>query len=193
MTSTTEPAQEPQGRDRPEPTAVGAATAAGPSKRVRPGPQARHLGLVLRRVVVAAIFVAIGLGAVSEIVLPMTFAAVLAICFKPLMPILERHGVKPSLAAGLIVLGLLALMTGILVATVRGVADQADQIGNVTDQAIDKAAQQSTWRVSIRPHWRTPGRLPRARPPRSAPASSPKSSPESGRSSGWSAASSSAC
>ena len=93
-------------------------------------------------VVVAAIFVAIGLGAVSEIVLPMTFAAVLAICFKPLMPILERHRIKPSLAAGLIVLGLLALMTGILVATVRGVADQADQIGTVTDQAIDKAAQQ---------------------------------------------------
>ena len=33
-------------------------------------------------------------------------------------------------------------MTGVVVATVRGVADQADQIGNVTDQAIDKAAEQ---------------------------------------------------
>ena len=78
----------------------------------------------------------------SEIVLPLTFAAVLAIVFKPLVPILERHRSKPTLAAGLIVLGLLALMTGVVVATVRGVTEQADQIGNVTDQAIDKAAEQ---------------------------------------------------
>ena len=42
--------------------------------------------------------------------LPMTFAAVLAIVFKPLVGTLERHKLKPTLAAGLIVLGLLALM-----------------------------------------------------------------------------------
>ena len=93
-------------------------------------------------VVLAAVIVSIALGAVTEIVLPLTFAAVLAIVFKPLVPVLERHGMKPSLAAGLIVLGLLALMVGVLVATVRGVTEQADQIGNVTDQAIDKAAEQ---------------------------------------------------
>ena len=66
------------------------------------------------------IIVSIALGAVSEIVLPMTFAAVLAIVFKPLVGLLQRHGLKPSLAAGLVVLGLLALMAGVVVATVRG-------------------------------------------------------------------------
>ena len=67
------------------------------------------------------------LAAVNEIVLPLVFAAVLAVIFKPAVGVLERHRVKPTLAAGLIVLGLLALMTGVVVATVRGVTDQADQ------------------------------------------------------------------
>src|SRR4051794_27981595 len=78
--------------------------------------------------VIAGIIVFFALSAVSEIALPMTFAAVLAIIFKPLVGTLERRGVKPSLAAGLIVLGLLALMAGVAVATVRGVTEQGDEI-----------------------------------------------------------------
>jgi hypothetical protein len=58
----------------------------------------------------------------------LTFAAVLAVVFKPLFGILQRHRVKPSVAAGLVVLGLLAVMTSVFVATVRGVTDQADEI-----------------------------------------------------------------
>ena len=91
---------------------------------------------------IAAVIVVIVLGAVSEIVLPMLFAAVLAIIFKPLVGVLERHKIKPSLAAGLIVLGLLLLMLAVLVATARGVIDQADQIGSVTDEALANAAEQ---------------------------------------------------
>ena len=68
--------------------------------------------------VVAAIIVVTALGAISEIVLPLTFAAVLAVIFKPMVGTLRRHGFKPTLAAGLIVLGLLALMTAVVVATV---------------------------------------------------------------------------
>jgi predicted PurR-regulated permease PerM len=83
------------------------------------------------------------LGAVSEIALPMTFAAVLAIIFKPLVGTLERHKIKPTLAAGLIVLGLIALMIGVVVGTVRGVADQADEISAVTDKALDTLADQT--------------------------------------------------
>ena len=49
---------------------------------------------------------------------------------------------KPTLAAGLIVLGLIALMLVVVVATVRGVTEQADQIGAVTDAAMEKAAEQ---------------------------------------------------
>jgi putative heme transporter len=89
--------------------------------------------------VVAAIIVVVALAAVSEIVLPLTFAAVLAVIFKPLVGVLKRHGFKPSIAAGLVVLGLLALMTVVLVATVRGVTAQADEIGSSVDAAINKA------------------------------------------------------
>jgi predicted PurR-regulated permease PerM len=72
----------------------------------------------------------------------MMFAAVLAVIFKPLVGTLQRHKLKPTLAAGLIVLGLLALAVGVVVATVRGVADQRDEISSVTDAAIAEAADQ---------------------------------------------------
>ena len=90
--------------------------------------------------VVVAIILASALGAVSEIVLPMTFAAVLAIIFKPAVGALGRHGVKPTVAAGIVVLGLLLLMTGVVVATVRGVTDQMSQIGDSVDAAVDTAS-----------------------------------------------------
>ena len=70
---------------------------------------------------IAMVIVVFVLAALSEIVLPMTFAAVLAICFKPLVGTLQRKGLKPTLAAGLIVLGLLALAVGVFVATAKGV------------------------------------------------------------------------
>jgi predicted PurR-regulated permease PerM len=63
------------------------------------------------------------------------------VIFKPLVGFLERHRFKPALAAGLVVLGLLVLMTGVVVATVRGVADQGDQISETTDAAVKKAAE----------------------------------------------------
>jgi predicted PurR-regulated permease PerM len=93
--------------------------------------------------VVASAIVVVALGAVSEIILPMTFAAVLAVVFRPLVWTLQRHGVKPSLAAGLVVLGLLALMVGVLVATVRGVIDQVDEIGDSASAAVETAAEQT--------------------------------------------------
>ena len=55
--------------------------------------------------VVATAIVVTALAAVSEIVLPLLFAAVLAVIFRPLVGTLKRKGLKPSLAAGLIVLG----------------------------------------------------------------------------------------
>jgi putative heme transporter len=93
--------------------------------------------------VVAAIIVFIALAAVSEIVLPMTFAAVLAVIFKPLVGILQRHKFKPSLAAGLVVLGLLALMAGVVIATVRGVTEQVGEISDSADAALERAADQT--------------------------------------------------
>jgi len=91
---------------------------------------------------IAMVIIVFIMAALSEIVLPMTFAAVLAIMFKPLVGTLQKKGLKPTLAAGLIVLGLLALAVGVLTATINGVVDQADQIGDLADDAIDKAADQ---------------------------------------------------
>ena len=87
--------------------------------------------------VVATIIVVTALAAVSEIVLPLTFAAVLAVIFKPLVGVLQRHRFTPVLAAGLVVLGLLAVTTGVVVATVRGVTGQADEISASVDAALD--------------------------------------------------------
>jgi predicted PurR-regulated permease PerM len=89
--------------------------------------------------VVATAILVTALGAVSEIVLPMTFAAVLAVIFKPLVGVLKRHKIKSSAAAGLIVLGLAVLTTGVVVATVQGVLEQTDQISASVDAAIDNA------------------------------------------------------
>jgi predicted PurR-regulated permease PerM len=93
-------------------------------------------------VVIATIIVVTAFSAVSEILLPLLFAAVLAVIFKPLVGRLEGHRFKPSLAAGLIVLGLLILMTVVMVATVRGVVDQTDEIGASVGAAINKAADE---------------------------------------------------
>ena len=87
----------------------------------------------------ATVIVVAALAAVSEIVLPLTFAAVLAVIFQPVVEILVRHRFKPTIAAGLVVVGLIALMTGVVVATVRGVTGQTDQIGASVDAALHKA------------------------------------------------------
>ena len=89
--------------------------------------------------VAATIIVVAALAAVSEIVLPLTFAVVLAVVFQPAVGILVHHRFKPAIAAGLVVVGLLALMTGVVVATVRGVTGQTDQIGASVDAALHKA------------------------------------------------------
>ena len=90
--------------------------------------------------VVATAIVVIALSAVSEIALPLTFAAVLAVIFKPLVGTLARRGLKPSVGAGVVVLGLLALMTAVLVGTVQGVLQQTEQIGESVDAAIANAS-----------------------------------------------------
>jgi predicted PurR-regulated permease PerM len=91
--------------------------------------------------VAATIILVPALGAVSEIVLPLTFAAVLAVIFKPVVGTLRRSRLKPTLAAGVVVLGLLALMTGVVAATVRGVTQQTDQISASVDAAVDNAVE----------------------------------------------------
>ncbi len=117
---------------------------AGPSADPAPRSSFPRIGILAWTfvgVVLATIIIVTALSAVSEILLPLLFAAVLAVVFKPLVGKLEGK-LKPSLAAGLIVLGLLALMTVVLVATVKGVVDQTDEIGASVDAAIGNAADE---------------------------------------------------
>jgi predicted PurR-regulated permease PerM len=92
-------------------------------------------------VVVATVFIVTALAAVSAIVIPMTFAAVLAIMFKPLAGTLTRHRFSPGLASGIIVVGFFILMIGVGVLTVRGVVEQGGQISTNSDTAITNVSQ----------------------------------------------------
>jgi len=114
-------------------------SARGPVKLLGWGPKLGIWAWSFVGVVVATTIVVFAVAAVSEIVLPLTFAAVLAVCFTPMARTLERHGVKRTAAAGIIVLGLLALATVVGVALVQGVLEQTDEIGDSVNAAIDKA------------------------------------------------------
>ena len=142
MTDTTDVIVEPSSADGGEPPAGGSDTVlVEPPARRTPMPKLGVWSWAFVGFTAAAVIVVIALGALSEIVLPMTFAAVLAIIFRPLVGVLQRHKLKPTLAAGVVVLGLLLLMAVVVVATVKGVVEQADQIGEVTDQAVANAAE----------------------------------------------------
>ncbi len=88
---------------------------------------------------VALTIVAVVIAALNEILLPLTFAAVLAVVFKPAATTLTRWRLRPSVSAGVVVLGLLALATVVVVATAKGVVDQLDQIGSSVDAAAAEA------------------------------------------------------
>jgi putative heme transporter len=107
---------------------------------VRSAPKLGVLAWSFVGVVAATAIVVTAFGAVSEILLPLLFAAVLAVVFKPLVGKLEARGLKPTLAAGLVVLGLAALMTVVMVATVRGILQQTDEIGASVDAALANAS-----------------------------------------------------
>jgi predicted PurR-regulated permease PerM len=91
--------------------------------------------------VIVFVIIIAALAAVNAVVLPMLFAVVLAIAFKPLVGIMVRHRFNPGLAAGIVVLGLLVLVIGAFVGTVRGVLDQGLQIDASSDAAINYASQ----------------------------------------------------
>lgn len=123
---TAEPGEGARDSDAGDPVAVGRG---GPAAAVTWGPKVGLWSWSFVGAVVAAVIVVVALAAVSEIVLPLTFAAVLAVCFKPLAGRLQRHGVTSSVAAGMIVLGLIALTTVIAVAAVRGSSSRRPRSG----------------------------------------------------------------
>lgn len=122
---------------------------------VAPKPRARlrsHLGLahdgqpLIQRIGIAAwsvigvlalvAIVVVGLAAISSVVLPLLFAGVLAVIFRPLARRLTRFGLPPSIAAGIVVLGLVAVLLGAVGLTIYGVVDQSDQLLDQLDEAL---------------------------------------------------------
>lgn len=77
-----------------------------------------------------------GLATVSSVVLPLLFAAVLAVIFRPLAVRLEGLGIPSSLAAGLVVLGLVAVIVAVVVLTVLGIVDQSDRLMDELEAAL---------------------------------------------------------
>jgi predicted PurR-regulated permease PerM len=84
-------------------------------------------------VVTGAIIVS-GLATVSSVVLPLVFAAVLAVLFRPVAAGLERHRFTPSLAAATVLAGLAAAIGAILFVTERGIVSQGSLI---VDRIVD--------------------------------------------------------
>jgi putative heme transporter len=78
----------------------------------------------------------VGLAAVSEVVLPLVFAAMLGIATYPLAERLQRRGLAPALAAGLVVLLCVALAATVVVLVVRAVVREATIIAGWIDRAI---------------------------------------------------------
>jgi putative heme transporter len=76
------------------------------------------------------------LSAVSSVVLPLIFAAVLAVLFRPVAAWLEARGLRPTLAAGAVVIGCVVAVAVVVVLAVRGVLDQTVQIGGQLEEAL---------------------------------------------------------
>lgn len=92
-------------------------------------------------IVAATAIIVTAFAAVKEIMLPLTFAVVLAIIFKPMAVRLTGRRIRPGVAAGIVVLGLLGLMVLVAVATVQGIVAQRGAIGSSVDDAAAEAGE----------------------------------------------------
>jgi putative heme transporter len=78
---------------------------------------------------VAVAIVASGFAVIGEVMLPLVFAAVLAVCFRPLASRLQRNEhVSTGAASGAVVLGLLGLACGVAWAAIRGIVSQSGEV-----------------------------------------------------------------
>jgi len=72
--------------------------------------------------------VVLGLAQVSSVVVSLLFAAVFAILFAPLTAAMTRRRIPTAVAAGIVLVGFVAIWVGIAAMTVRGVIDQGDRL-----------------------------------------------------------------
>ncbi len=138
---------------RPAPVPV---TPAGPDRQDRDGDRPRTVGgmwsdglgraatrslqvLALLAVAAAAVLAMMQL---TAIVIPVLVALVLAAAISPLVSWLRRRGVPSLLATWIALLAVVAVLTGVVWAVARAVADQWDEL---TDQAIEGFGEFQTY------------------------------------------------
>jgi predicted PurR-regulated permease PerM len=90
------------------------------------------VGVLLAAAAVAAI-----LGALAGLVIPLVVAAVMGVLLHPVVDWLERRRCPRSLGAGLVLVGLTAIVVASVWMTVVGVLDQGDEISQQVTKGIE--------------------------------------------------------
>jgi predicted PurR-regulated permease PerM len=85
----------------------------------------------------ASALIVMGLAAVSSIVLPLVFAGVLAVLFRPVVARLERRGVPSGAAAAAVMVLLLVALVGLGVLVQRGIVSQSEEIVDEVVAALE--------------------------------------------------------
>jgi predicted PurR-regulated permease PerM len=88
-------------------------------------------------IVGAGALIVMGLAAVSSVVLPLIFAGVMAVLFRPVVARAERAGVPSGLAAAGVLLLLLLALVGLGVLVQRGIVSQSDEIVDEVVAALE--------------------------------------------------------
>lgn len=134
---TTEPSEAPVELTHPSAATEPVTIFSGTPRWLRPAGVTAWLAL---GVAGAAAVVVWALSYTSLLVTPFLFAVVLAILFTPVVDWLTGHRVPRVLAAVLILLGLVIVAVASTLAVVRGIAQEAPQIGSVISSAADQVA-----------------------------------------------------
>jgi predicted PurR-regulated permease PerM len=103
------------------------------------------VGICVAFAIVASVFALIG-----EVMLPLVFAAVLAVCFRPLARLLQRNEhVSIAAASGLVVLGLVGLACGVAWAAIRGITSQSGTVMSELQTGLVEAGVTETAAADI--------------------------------------------
>ena len=82
------------------------------------------------------------LAAISEIAVPVLLGAFVAVVVKPIADAAVRRGMRPTLAAGAVLTGLLIVLVGVALGVVHGLISQATEISASMDDALATASDE---------------------------------------------------
>lgn len=127
----------------PDPGAVGTAVTATISGRLLPR------GLIIGLGLAAGVIIAAGIHAVPNILGPIFLALVLIITVDPLRAWMIRHGAPRWLATLVVIIGVFAIIIGLIAATVIGIAQFATILPQYADKFQAGIANLQTWLATL--------------------------------------------